>query len=159
MIRVHILRNINSSSSVGSEPHSENLFQCSFHGVFFSFSHSCIFFSILSDFGLGCSDISSSAISSPCPNFSPSLACNASQWVCLSCVPYRIEASPPFPSAVILNCNHSVESLTSQLRVHFRTGSSELQGMKSRQLVLRNNGLLENHTSCHTLVFVFALLS
>lgn len=67
--QVHILRCRNLRSSLASE-RSANPFQRSFHcGVPLVFTF-MDFFSILPDFSLGCSGISSSALSSPCPHFS-----------------------------------------------------------------------------------------
>lgn len=154
--QVHILHRINLRSSLASE-RSANPFQRSFHcgiPLVFTFMD---FFSILPDFSLGCSGISSSVLSSPCPHFSLGPALSISHRICLRCVPTRTRAPPPFPSMVFVSCSHSAGSL----KTHSSGlgGSSELQALKSRQSGLRNNGLLENHTSWCTPVFVFTLLS
>lgn len=145
--QVHIVRCRNLRSSLASE-RSANPFQRSCHcGVppVFTFMD---FLSILPDFSLGCSGISSSALSSPCPHFSLGPALSISHRLCLCCVPYRTRAPPPFPSVVFVSCSHSAGSRKTQLRTgrELRTAGDEVQAVRAK----KQWPLGESHLMVHT---------
>lgn len=108
------------------------------------------FFSILPDFSLGCSGISSSVLSGPCPHFSLGPALSISHRICLRCVPYRTRVPPPFPSMVFVSCSHSAGSLKTQLRTgrELRTAGDEVQAVRAK----KQWPLGESHLMVHTSV-------